>query len=145
MTKTELPRYTDAARRIKDEMDLHAVAGDTGWAVFSLADGRPRDHVAYDSWSEAVKSTGWDRDNYFYLEIDPGGMPLGEAQAVLDYARFVRAMGGRVPPPDSHYGELFSSMPFYEHDKIRMARQLASGKPIDPRGLTNLPSERYSK
>lgn len=132
---------TDEAKRIKDEMDLHAVAGSFGWAVFRLSDGAPVDHVAYERWQDAVRHMRWDRDNYMYVEIQPGGMPYNEAQAVLNYARGIRKMGHRIPAPDWADHQAMS-MPYQPWDRRTMARQLVSGRPLDSRGFSNLPSER---
>jgi hypothetical protein len=140
------PQLADAAKRVKDEMDLHAVAGDRGWAVFALADGKPLDHTAYDSWKAAVKAAKWDRDRYFFLEVQPDGMPEREAVAVIRYARLCHDLGGRVPPPDDVH--LFPpGMPLQPLDRLRMARQLASGKPLVPAGfaMSNHPAERRTR
>jgi hypothetical protein len=133
--------FTDAASRIKYDMDLHAVAGSSGWAAFALADGSS-DHTAYDTWSDAVKSKNWDRDNYMYLEIQPDGMPsVEEAKRVLHYARTIHTLGHRIPSPDwEHYQSM--SMPYQSWDRARMAKQLASGKPLDANGYSNLPATR---
>lgn len=139
------PSLLDAAKRIKDEMDLHALAGVSGWAVFALADGRPLDHTAYESWRAAVKGAKWDRDNYLFLEIQPDGMPsVREAQAVLQYARLIHKLGYRIPSPDWDAGPLASSMPHNPRDRAVMGRQLATGRPLVPQGfaMSNLPSER---
>ena len=144
MTQTANPA-DDAARRVKDEMDLHAVTGDSGWAVFHLSDGRPFDHVAYPSWQDAVKATKWDRDNYMYPEIPPDGMPsLREAQGILDYARLIHRMGHRIPGDDWKDHQA-ASMPMQPWDRRLMAYQLAKGKPLDIRGYSNLPMERLAR
>jgi hypothetical protein len=139
------PDFRDAVKRIKYAMDIHAVAGSYGWAAFKLEDGST-DNVAYESWKAAVKSTKWDRDNYMYLEIQPDGMHSElEAAAVFDYARTLHKGGYRIPSPDWEAGALASSMPNQPWDKKTMAKQLISGKPLDPNGYTNLnhlPSER---
>ena len=124
------PVYSDDAKRVSDEMALHAIAKSRGWAIFALADGRPFDHTPYESWSAAVKATKWDRDNYMYCEIQPDGMPLREAEGVLKYARTVHKMGHRIPSPDWEGGPLSSMMPMRSWDRKAMARQLASGKPL---------------
>lgn len=131
----------DAAKRVKDEVDMHAVLGKRGWAAFALADGRPADHVAYERRQDAVRHMRWDRDDYLYLEIQPDGMPLREAVAVLKYARLVHAMGWRIPGPEF---DMPPGMPAQPRDRLLMARQLASGCPLVPEGfaLSNLPAER---
>ena len=139
------PEDLDAAKRVRDAMDMHAVAGAFGWVAFHLADGRPADHVAYPRWQDAVTHMHGDRDHYLYLEIQPGGMPLNEAVAVLRYARLIHSQGWRIPGPD-FAGEL-TAMPAQKHDRRAMARQLITGRPLgDLRlpngGYTNLPSER---
>lgn len=131
----------DAAKRIKEAMDLHAIASDHGWAVCHLADGKPMDHTAYPTWQAAVKAARWDRDNFMYLEIQPDGMPLQEAIAVLKFARFVHSQGWRIPDPTFN---MPPGMPAQRRDRALMARQLVSGKPLVPEGyaLSNLPAER---
>lgn len=138
------PVLADAAKRVADEMTMHAVAGSFGWAVFALADGRPLDHVAYESWRDAVKAAKWDRDNYMFLEIKPDGMPEREAAAVLSYARLIHDLGHRIPGPDWDAGPLASSMPHQPRDRALMAKQLAAGRPLLPAGfaMSNLPAER---
>ena len=91
--------YTDDARRMADEMNLHAVAKSKGWAVFALADGRS-DHVPYETLDDAYLAKRWDRDNYLYLEIQAGGVnDPAEMQACLDYARALHKGGYRLPDP----------------------------------------------
>ncbi len=141
--------WPDEVKRVKDAMDLHAVAGSYGWAVFALADGRPLDNTAYPTWGAAVRAAKWNRDNYMYLEIRPDGMPYGEAAGALGYARTVSKMGWRVPSPDSGHsasvGELASTSGSLSqrYDRATMARQLVSGRPLLPAGyaMSNLPSE----
>jgi hypothetical protein len=92
--------YTDAARRMADTMNLHAVARSRGWAVFALADGRSPDNTAYESIGDAYRAMRWDRDNYLYLQIPAGGVnDPAEMQACLDYARTLHKMGARMPDP----------------------------------------------
>lgn len=138
------PELLDAGKRISDEMTMHALAGSYGWAVFALADGRPLDHTAYETWAHAVKAAKLDRDRYIFLEIQPGGMEPREGQAALTYARALHAAGFRIPSPDWEAGPLASSMPHQPRDRRLMARQLISGKPLLPEGfaMSNLPSER---
>lgn len=116
--------YSDAAKRISAEMQMHAVAKSEGWAVFRLSDGMPFDHVPYSRRVEAVKATGWDRDRFLYLEIQPDGMGLKEAEAVLKYARMIHDAGFRIPAPDFEYDP---TMPLLRHDRIRTIKHLASG------------------
>ena len=73
--------YSDEAKRIADEMTLHAVAKSEGWVCFRLSDGSPLDHNVYERRIDAVKAAGWDRDRFIYLEVQPDGMPVKEADA----------------------------------------------------------------
>jgi hypothetical protein len=142
MTDTlERTRWPDDVLRLKDEMDLHAAAGSRGWAVIAMADGAPLDHTAYPAWASAVAAAGFDRDRYLFVEIQPDGMPYREASAVLKYFRTMHDMGYRIPSPDWEAGPLASSMPYRRHDRARMARQLVSGRPLDPDGHENIRSE----
>ena len=133
--------WSDEVKRIKDEMDMHAVLGQRGFVVFALADGSPLDHGAYPTWNEAVKAAKWDRDRYFYPEIQPDGMTYREAAAVLYYARTLYDGGYRIPNPEwTDYQA--SSMPLQPHDRKRMVRQLITGKPLYPSDVPygNLPN-----
>lgn len=91
--------FCDAAQRMSDAMNLHAIAKSRGWAVFALADGRS-DNTAYETYDDALRSKLWDRDRYLYLEIPRGGVhDPAEMQGCLDYARVLHDMGGRLPDP----------------------------------------------
>lgn len=91
--------YTDAARRMTDVMNLHAVCKSKGWAVFALADGKS-DNVAYETREDAVRAKRWDRDNFLYLQIPAGGVhDPAEMQGCLDYARALHGAGYRLPDP----------------------------------------------
>lgn len=117
-------QFSDDARRIADEMTMHAVAKSQGWAVFSLSDGRPLDHCPYPTRTLAVRAAKWDRDNYLYLEIQPDGMQPKEAEAVLSYARALHNAGFRLPDPEFDYD---ASMPTFSWDRSKQIRHLASG------------------
>jgi hypothetical protein len=121
---TQTKTYSDAARRIMAEMTMHAVARSQGWVAFKLEDGSPLDHVSYESRFDAVKAAKWDRDRFIYLEIQPDGMTLQEAHAVLVYARALHAAGFRIPGPEFEYD---ASMPMFAADRAKQIRHLASG------------------
>lgn len=123
--------YPDEVRRIKDEMDMHAVARSRGWVAIAMQDGTPLDHTAYETWNDAVRAAKWDRDRYMFLEIQPDGMSYREAEAVLAYARGMYDMGFRIPSPDWEHGQAMS-MPVHAHDRQRMARQLVTGRKLIP-------------
>src|SRR5215471_8989419 len=97
-------QWPDDVKRVYDAMNLHAIAGSHGFAVFSMADGKPLDNTAYPTWNDAVRAAKWDRDNYMFLEISPDGMQLNEAAAVLKYARELSKAGFRIPSPDWEHG-----------------------------------------
>lgn len=135
--------WPDPVKRIKDEMDMHAILKQQGFVVISLQDGKPLDHAAYPTWSDAVKAARWDRDHYIYLEIQPDGMTYQEASAVLDYARKLYAGGYRIPSPEWK-DHMASTMPLNPVDRKRMVKQLISGKPLIPSDIPygNLPNLR---
>lgn len=110
--------YEDAAARMADTMNLHAVAKSRGWAVFALADGKS-DNVPYPDYGDALKSTRWDRDRYVYLQIPMGGVSdPAEMQGVLDYARTLHDMGARMPDPrDFHAGD--RHFPYHQPPVLR--------------------------
>jgi len=119
------PTASDAARRIADEMTLHAIAGTRGWCAFRLADGMPVQRgTCFERRVDAVKAAGWDRDTTIYLETQPVGMHPREAQACLDYARALHDAGFRIPAPDFEYDP---SMPLLRVDRVKAIQHLASG------------------
>lgn len=117
---------SDAARRIADAMTLFAIAGLAGrWASFRMDDGNEvHRNASYATRIEAVKAARWDRDTTVYLEIQPDGMQPAEAQAFLDYARFLHAQGWRLPDPEFDFD---GGMPAFAHDQRATARHLISG------------------
>jgi hypothetical protein len=115
---------SDAAKRISDEMTMHALAHAEGWVCFRLSDGTPLDHAVYARRIEAVKAAGWDCDRFIYLEVQPDAMTPRNADAVLAYARALHDAGFRIPSPEFEYDP---TMPLMRHDRIASIRHLASG------------------
>jgi hypothetical protein len=119
-------KYSDEAKRMSNEMTMHTLAGMSGhWACFDLQTGNPRGHTAYPTRIEAVMAMRWDRDRTVYLEITPDGMQPKEAQAFLDYARFLYDQGWRLPDPTFDYD---GGMPVLASDRRANARHLISGR-----------------
>lgn len=145
---SERDRWPDPVRRVKDEMDMHAVVmqsgGDRGYAVFSMQDGRPLTHDLYPSRARARQSAEkLTTDFLLILEASPDGMPYQEADGVLRYERMLNNMG--VISPDILETEENSgllSMPRNRHDRRRMARQLITGRPLyhESTSYGNLPN-----
>lgn len=136
--------YPDDVKRVKDAMDMHAVAGGYGYAVFSLQTGIPVTNDLYPSRGDARRMAARKtQDHLLILEVSPDGMPYNEAQACLNYERTLIARGFRSPDSlETAENSGLLSIPRTKHDKQRMIRQLASGKPLLPEGLPygNLPS-----
>jgi hypothetical protein len=136
MTDIDLERlkWADPVLRVKDEMDMHALAGGYGYAVFSMQDGRPITHDTYPSRADARRmAEKRTTDFLLILEVQPDGMPYREADACLKYERQLNSMGYRSPDvleDEANSGLL--SMPRTPHDRRRMAKQLVSGKQITP-------------
>ncbi len=88
----------DAARRLSDEITLHAIAGSAGkWAAVKLQDGSS-DHTAYGSRSDAVIHQAGPEYCTFVL-IPPSGMTVKEADVLLDFWRKVYDAGFRAVDP----------------------------------------------
>jgi hypothetical protein len=143
MTDLERLKWPDPVLRVKDCMDLHAVAGGRGYVAFSLQTGVPMSPFSFPSRGlarkEAEKAT---MDHLLILEIQPDGMPYKEAAAVLQYERTLISQGVRTPDvfeTEENSGML--SMPRTRHDRRRMAAQLRKGKPEVPANVAygNLP------
>lgn len=146
---SEREKWPDPVLRIKDEMDLHAVAmmagsDIRGYAVFSMQDGRPITHDLYPSRREARRiAEKITTDFLLILEASPDGMPYNEADAVLRYERTLNNMGVRSPDSlESAENSGLLSMPRSRHDRRRMAKQLRSGKSLYPDNISygNLPN-----
>lgn len=144
MTDLERLKWPDPVLRVKDTMDLHAVADASGYAVFSMQDGRPITMDTYTSRGEARRfARRKTQDLLLILEVQPDGMTYREANAVLMYERTLNNMG--VQSPDSLEDEANSgalSMPRTRHDRRRMAAQLRKGSPLYPAQVPygNLPN-----
>jgi hypothetical protein len=140
---SERDKWPDPVKRVKDEMDFHAVAGGFGYAVFSMQDGRPLTHDTYPSRALARKAgERKTSDHLLILEVQPDGMPYNEADAVLKYERALNSAGYRTPDTlESEENSGLLSMPRNRHDRRRMARQLKTGKALYPAetDYTNLP------
>lgn len=94
-----LGTYSDAARRVSDEITLHLLADGDGnhlkWLAFKLEDGTS-DGVVYDTPTDAAAhQTHYKR--CAYIQIHRGGLSAQGAEAMLTYTRAVFA-AGNVPP-----------------------------------------------
>jgi hypothetical protein len=117
-------QYSDAAKRISDEVTMHALAGNAmEWASFKLSDGTSG-HRTYPTRIDAVKDQRWHMDDYFYVQIPPDGMPAREAQELLEYRRAMRDAGWELPSADFDFDD---SMPMFEWDKRKTIAHLTSG------------------
>jgi hypothetical protein len=83
---------TDDAKRIHEALQLAVVfqpweVRQTGWMAFALADGAT-DHIIYPSRQDAIAHMS-DEHRYFYvcLRSCPTGMPVKDAQLLLDVHR----------------------------------------------------------
>lgn len=132
-------KWPDPVLRVKDAMDVHAIAmqeGVTpgGYAVFRLTDGIPLSPDLFPSRRDARRiAERKTTDHLLILEAQPDGMPFNEAAAVLKYERTLVSMGIRTPDTledEANSGLL--SMPRNRHDRRRMAVQLRKGKAILP-------------
>jgi hypothetical protein len=144
MTDSERLKWPDPVRRVKDQMDLHALAGGYGYCAFSMEDGRPITPDCYPSRAVARRyARRRTQDLLLIIEVQPDGMTYREANAVLMYERTLNNMG--VQSPDTLEDEANSgalSMPRNRHDRRRMAAQLKSGKALYPEYIPygNLPT-----
>lgn len=91
-------RCGDAAKRLSDDITLHALAGSAGkWAAVKLADGSS-DRTAYPSRSEAIRHQS-SPEYCTYVLIPPDGMTVREADVVLHFWRQVYDAGFRAVDP----------------------------------------------
>jgi hypothetical protein len=141
-------QWPDPVKRVKDEMDMHALAiqagGDRGYAVFSMQDGRPVTHDLYPSRARARQSAErLTTDHLLILEAQPDGMTYREADAVLRYERQLSNAGMRTPDAlETEENSGLLSMPYSRHDRRRMAKQLIKGRPLyhESTSYGNLPN-----
>jgi hypothetical protein len=144
MTDMEREKWPDPVRRIKDEMDLHAVAGGSGYCAFNLQTGKPMSRGnSFPSRAAARRNAEKKTmDHLLILEIQPDGMPYKEANAVLQYERTLISAGVRTPDEfETEENSGLLSMPRTTYDRRRMRQQLVSGRPLMPEGMPygNLP------
>lgn len=142
-----MTEWPDDVKRVKDAMDMHALAGAAGqFAVFKLSDGTPVTNDTYPARGIARQyAEKHTMDALLILEVQPDGMPYNEAKACLDYERALWKGGFRTPDYDwESVNAGLLSMPRTKHDQKRMIKQLVSGKPITPDGYAygNLPELR---
>jgi hypothetical protein len=145
MTDLERAKWPDPVLRVKDAMDLHAVAKGRGYVAFSLQDGTPLSgNNAYPSRALARKyAEKHTSDHLLILEIQPDGMSYREAEAVLKYERTLISAGFRTPDTmETEENSGMLSMPRTKYDRKRMVKQLLSGRPLLPEGMPygNLPT-----
>lgn len=92
------PKCGDAARRMADEITLHAIAGSAGkWAAVRLQDGGS-DHTAYSARSDAIRHQ-LSPEYCTYILIPPDGMQLRSADRVLHFWRQIYDAGYRAVDP----------------------------------------------
>lgn len=143
MTDLEREKWPDPVRRVKDEMDMHAVAGARGYVAFSLQTGKPVLHSTFPSRGTARRSAEkLTTDMLLIIEVQPDGMTYKEADACLRYERTLASAGFRTPDTlETEENSGLLSMPRTKQDRKRMVNQLLSGKPLVPDGTSygNLP------
>lgn len=140
--KTEI--WPDDVKRVKDAMDLHAVAGMAGnYMVCSLQTGKPVTNDVYVSRMAArAFASRKTSDALLILEVHPDGMSYMEAAACLKYERTLYSAGFRTPDHfETEENSGLLSMPTHPHDRIRMIRQLVTGRPL-PGIHSNIPTKK---
>jgi hypothetical protein len=139
----ERDKWPDPVRRMKDHLDLHAVARQRGYVAFNLRTGEPVTGDAHTSRALARKyAERKTMDALVICEIQPDGCTYQEADAALRFERALNSRGYRTPDSletEENSGAL--SLPRTRYDRKRLARQLLSGRPLYPEGIsyTNLP------
>jgi len=145
MTDMERLKWPDPVLRIKDEMDLHAVAGGSGYCAFNLQTGKPmsRGNTFPSRGAARRNAEKRTRDHLLILEVQPDGMSYREADACLRYERTLIAAGVRTPDQfETEENSGMLSMPRTKFDQERMIKQLVSGKSLYPAdtSYSNLPA-----
>ena len=137
--------WPDEVKRICGAMTMHTFAKAQGYAVFSLADGRPITNDVYPSRATARRfAERKTQDSLLILEVTPDGMPPNAAAACLKYERTLADMGWRTPDHfETEENSGLLSMPEHPHDRKRMIRQLVSGSKLVPDDMPygNLPGQ----
>jgi hypothetical protein len=112
-TLEEMMANLDAARRIKDQYDLHRVANDIfeirgKWFAFSIEDGKSDGHL-YDRRYQCIRHQKGHERLYGYVQMQISDMSLREAIGLLSVYRKVYKSGrARVaaPPDEQHIERL---------------------------------------
>jgi hypothetical protein len=86
----------EAARRFKDAVDLHlSVLGWDAvgrWVAVSFEDGST-DNTLYAGRDEAVRAQGARDNDFWYWQVAPDGVSIGEAAYGIQWARSCRTAG----------------------------------------------------
>lgn len=98
--------HTDAAKRVSDAVNLHyaAIGWDVTryWIAVKLADGTGGNQL-YDSKRDAVRHQP-DEFLCAYIKLQPGMMPVCDAEIILKTHRLAYNNGYRMADPDSRSG-----------------------------------------
>lgn len=99
--------HSDAAKRTSDHYELHRIAMDVEsigkWFAVALIDGQS-DGVLYDGKQAAVSHQHHNEQYYAYVQINPGGMSICEAEAFLKIHRDMYDAGVRLHDPAHSQG-----------------------------------------
>lgn len=111
MNLEQISADLDAARRIKDQYDLHQIANDRfdirgKWFAFSIEDGKS-DGQLYDRRYQCIRHQKGSERSYGYVQMQVSDMTLREAIGLLSVYRKVYKTGrARVSaPPDERHVE----------------------------------------
>lgn len=130
--------HSDAAKRTRDQYELHRMALPLEcigkWFAVALLDGTS-DGVLYAGKQETVRHQHHNEQWYAYVQINPGGMSVCEAEAFLKIHRDMYDKGVRLHDPDASSGG-HSLIPALSAEDQRSRRNsIRSGGRRRPSGL----------
>jgi hypothetical protein len=100
-------KYSDAAKRVSDQYNLHRIAAPYEaigkWFAVKLHDG-DSDQVLYDSKIDAVTHQKHNEQYYAFVQIGPWNMTPKDAETFLAMHRRMYDRGLHMADPDSNSG-----------------------------------------
>jgi hypothetical protein len=136
--------HSDAAKRTRDHYELHRMAVPLEcigkWFAVALIDGSS-DGVLYDGKQDAVRHQHHNEMYYAYVQINPGGMSICEAEAFLKIHRDMYDAGVRLHDPAHPQGGHSLIPALSAEDQRSMRSSIRSRGRTHPSGLL-LPGDR---
>lgn len=130
--KQTQPTYSDAAKRVSDQYNLHKIGSGADaigqWFAARLSDGTT-DGVLYGSKSDAVRGQHHNEDFYAFIQIGPWSMTYQDAETYLATMRKMYDSGLRLADRDASHGGRDVIKRVTHEDQFAQLRSMFRGTP----------------